>query len=739
MKRSVKSIVAIILCWMMAFSIIPVSAFAKAKNAKLTIGLLSDPHVYPQAFMGDDISLFQAAYRADTKQFEYSEQLLDVALDTLAAHAKKNGMKYVIIPGDITKDSEICAHEVVAERLEQFEKDTGITVFVINGNHDINNSDAVDFRTGEAVKDGSQITTPEKYLEIYKNLGYDEAYHTFTPPEGEQQGMMSYSAKLDGNYRLIAFDSNCFSADCTKKGKDEHDTRGMVSEALMEWILAECKDAQKHGETIIGMCHHNIVAHHDLENNVLNEFAIDDWEYVATSLANAGMHFVFTGHQHSNDVASYVTEDGETIFDCETDSLSSFPHDFKEVEFDNTDASGKIVCDYSTYRADVMKKLKDLDGNTIDDFAKFSFQKVFMDGGDGDVGPYFDAIMDKYAIDAIYNIGSKLNLTQEQVINISRDLVTNLKTLKVSDIPSTKFKDEIGFYDEEYGTLDSAICSAWYYLSCGDENIDDDEFVKDAIEQCRHGDVGARVVFTLLETILENTAGNASVLEFVESIYTSGLNMYSGIAGSLPFAPKYLPGPIKTEDESDAITTGEQDEQSEQDADVPTTGEEAQESEEKSGGLDLSILKKIPGMNLDTLKGLLSNPTLVGQILAYALESMCIDVNPGPQQDNKYAHIYSGKVEPAQADEEQPTEQQQQETPVTQPETTTAAPADSGSSTVPTANIPGSNNPGTGGAVENTKIELEARVPAAELILTLGASALALAVTLVIRKKREEA
>ena len=713
MKKSVKSVIAVCLCWVLALSIVPISAFAKSKNAKLALGIISDPHVYPQAFMGDDISLFQKAYRADTKQFEYSEQLLDVALNTLAEHAKKSGMKYVILPGDITKDSEICAHEAVASRLEKFEKDTGITVLVINGNHDINNSDAVDFRTGEAVKDGSQITTPEKYLEIYKNLGYDVAYHTFTPPEGTQQGMMSYSVKLDGNYRFIAFDSNCFSSDCTKKGKNEHDTRGMVSDALMEWLTDECKDAVKHGETVIGMCHHNIVAHHDLENNVLNEFAIDDWQNVATQLANAGMHFVFTGHQHSNDVASFVTEDGETIFDCETDSLSSFPHDFKEVVFDNTDASGKIVCEYETYRADVLYKLKDLDGKTIKDFAKYSFQKVFMDGGDGDVGPYFDAIVDKYALDAVYNFSQKLklNLTEEQVVNIMRDLVTNLKTLKVSDIPSTKFKKEIGFYDEDYGTLDSAICSAWYYLSCGDENINDDEFLKDAIEQCRHGDVGARVVFTLLETILDNTAGNASVLEFVEGIYTTGLSMYSGLAGNLPFTPKMAPA--MAEDGADL-----------------SGSEDAEAEAEKSSGLDFSILKKIPGMNVDTFKGLLSNPSLVGQILGYALESMCIDENPGFQQDNHYSHIYSGKVEPANNDEEKPTEQSNSNEPTTTPS--------NGGSTVPSSNIPGGNNPGTG-AVDYTRIELEPRIPSAELIITLGACALALGVTVVLRKKREEA
>lgn len=734
MKRSVKSILAIVLCWVMVFSIIPISALAKTKNAKVTIGVISDPHVYPLAYMGDDVSKFVSDYRADTKMFEYSEQVLDVALKTLAAHAKTNGMKYVILPGDITKDSEICAHEAVAQRLEQFEKDTGMTVFVINGNHDINNSDAVDYTSGEAVKDGSQITTPEKYLEIYKNLGYDEAYHTFTPPEGTQQGMMSYSAKLDGNYRLIAFDSNCFSSDCTKKGKNEHDTRGMVSDALMEWILAECKDATKHGETIIGMCHHNIVAHHDLENNVLNEFAIDDWQNVATQLANAGMHFVFTGHQHSNDVASFVTEDGETIFDCETDSLSSFPHDFKEVVFDNTDASGKIVADYSTYRVDTLYKLKDLNGKTIKDFAKFSFQKVFMDGGDGDVGPFFDAIIDRYALNTIYNIGGKIGLTEEQSFNVARDLVTNLKTLKVSDIPSTKFKKEIGFYDEEYGTVDSLICSAWYYLSSGDENIEDDEFVKDAINNCRHGDVGARIVFTLLETILDNSAGDADVLKFVEDIYTSGLNMYSGLAGNLPFAPKAALQLVE-DGTDDTETTGETVDAESTDETLTTGAEVTEAEEEKSGGIDLSILKKIPGVNVDTLKGLLSNPSLVGQILGYSLESMCIDENPGPQQDNNYAHIYSGKVEPANNEEEKPTEQEQPTTEPTTEPTTSAA--DDNTQTVPAANIPGSNNPGTGG-VAQTRIELEPKIPAAELIITLGASAFALAVTLIIRKKREE-
>lgn len=717
MKKSLKSIIAIVLCWVLALSIIPISVFAKSGNAKLTIGVISDTHVFPQSNMGDDIYAFAADYRGDTKQYEYSEQLLDCALDALAAHAKKNGMKYVILPGDITKDSEVCAHEAVAKRLEQFEKDTGLTVLVINGNHDINNSHAVDYSSGERVMGGDQITTPEKYLEIYKNLGYDVAYHTFTPPEGEQQGMMTYSVKLDGNYRFIAFDSNCFSKDCTKTGKDEHDTRGMVSAALMEWLLDECKDAQKHGETIIGMCHHNIVAHHDLENNVLNEFAIDDWEYVATCLANAGMHYVFTGHQHSNDIASYVTEEGEVIYDCETDSLSSFPHYFKEVVFDNTDLSGKIVADYTTYKVDSVKKLKDLEGNKINDFARFSFRKVFMDGGDGDVGPFFDAIIDDYAMDTLFNIGGKLNLTDEQIVNIARDLVQNLKSLKVSDIPSTKFKDEIGFYDEEYGTLDSAVCSAWYYLSVGDEYIEDDEFMKDAIEQCRHGDVGARVVFTLLKTILDNTAGNATVLEFVESIYTAGLNMYSGLAGnimgSLPFAPQAAPALVDGEGD-DAQTTGETD-----------AAAETEEEAEGGSGFDLSILKKIPGMNLDTLKGLLSNPSLVGQILGYAIESMCIDENPGERQDNNFTHIYSGKIEPANNDEEKPTEQANNEPTTNQ-------------STVPASTIPGGNNPATGG-IAFTRVETEPKVPTAELILTLGASALALAVTVVLRKKREEA
>ena len=93
----------------------------------------------------------------------------------MAQDVKDKGLKYVLIPGDLTKDSETEAHKGIAAKLEQFEKDTGAQVLVINGNHDINNYDAASFTSGKEVKDQSLVTSPKQFKEIYQNLGYDLA------------------------------------------------------------------------------------------------------------------------------------------------------------------------------------------------------------------------------------------------------------------------------------------------------------------------------------------------------------------------------------------------------------------------------------------------------------------------------------------------------------------------------------------------------------------------------------
>ena len=160
---------------------VPFGAFARTvETAPVTFGVMSDTHYYPRSLMpadGDEQGweTFNEFCRVKGKQFPQTGGLIDAALAAMAQDVKDKGLKYVLIPGDLTKDSETEAHKGIAAKLEQFEKDTGAQVLVINGNHDINNYDAASFTSGKEVKDQSLVTSPKQFKEIYQNLGYDLA------------------------------------------------------------------------------------------------------------------------------------------------------------------------------------------------------------------------------------------------------------------------------------------------------------------------------------------------------------------------------------------------------------------------------------------------------------------------------------------------------------------------------------------------------------------------------------
>lgn len=73
---------------------------------------------------------------------------------------KKDDPDVLLISGDLTKDGEREGHEALAGILERFEEETGAQVYITPGNHDLNNSNAMNFNTdsGEAVPAGPDHT-----------------------------------------------------------------------------------------------------------------------------------------------------------------------------------------------------------------------------------------------------------------------------------------------------------------------------------------------------------------------------------------------------------------------------------------------------------------------------------------------------------------------------------------------------------------------------------------------------
>lgn len=314
----------------------------------LKIASLSDTH-YLSPDMIKDTADFTEHLNSDRKMFAESDAFLTALLDTI----KKDDPDVLLISGDLTKDGEKEGHEALAEKLEALEDETGVQVYITPGNHDLNNSNAMNFNTEDGVAVPAGRTTQEDYREIYSELVYNDDTVTavFQPEEGKQGGGLSYTARPKDGFTIISIDSARYSADNTESGTDEHETSGNVGPELEAWVLSQIREAKDRGDTVIGLQHHGMVPHFSMEPELLPMYLVNDYERLADEYADAGMSYIFTGHMHANDIAEVTTEEGNTLYDIETGSVVTYPSPARSVTLTRTAENGTVTenMDVSTY------------------------------------------------------------------------------------------------------------------------------------------------------------------------------------------------------------------------------------------------------------------------------------------------------------------------------------------------------------------------------------------------------
>lgn len=324
---------------MLAFVLFAGSLTMKPAHAKSTdelpiqFGVMTDIHYYPESFVNTSSEKYLQDAYCRMKLMGETPAILKATLETIAVRKEQGtfNMSSLLVAGDMTFAGEITGHLEIATLFRAFEARTGIQVFVINGNHDVNNYNAVNYAVSD-VDDPAQITSPEEFKEIYTDFGYTQADSVYTPATGKA-GMLSYAVSLPGGYRLIAIDACIYSADVTEDGLDKKDGGMNMTPELSAWVLAQTQNAANSGEKVIGMVHHSLLPHFELESLVSEDDMLKDYESFAYSLADAGMHFVFTGHVHASDTASIISADNNIIYDIETGALANIPNTYREVEF----------------------------------------------------------------------------------------------------------------------------------------------------------------------------------------------------------------------------------------------------------------------------------------------------------------------------------------------------------------------------------------------------------------------
>ncbi len=547
------------------------SVIAKGSvTAEMNFAVMSDLHYYPQSLMGNKGDEWLNDSRSKAKLFNESEALIEVALKAIGEKAKENGTEYLLISGDLTKDSEYQAHTELAKRLEAFEQKYNIPVIVTNGNHDILDKDSCTYENDKM--ESHPATTAKDFREIYKNLGFDLATEEFKPTTDNGHGMLSYVVDMSKDYRLIVVDSNIYGME----GFDETETGGYVSEEQMNWVLEKVDEANTNGQEPFVMIHHGLAAHMKCEPSLTYAFVVEDYINVAETLADNGVNFAFTGHLHTNDIATVVSDKGNIIYDCESPALTSFPCEYRNVEF-KTFANGETEATFNNEYADNLYPVS-VDGNTyeVGKFYKEAFRLCF--GGplseDGtpsmtsfltgiamgflngylpkiqesggilpfletmgiDLREILDGFLSPYIGNGIglggYSIFSVDNLmwfvedfcsqVEEVYINdpdaleeLIITLLNKLLSIQVSDLPCDQFIDEFNFGSKtQPGTLNEAVLSVLYYYYTG-EDAYDNAFLKDVAARFESGE-NAQILFDILCDAIFNDLIDQALLSKLE-------------------------------------------------------------------------------------------------------------------------------------------------------------------------------------------------------------------------------
>ncbi len=289
-------------------------SFQVLERDVLKIAVFSDPHVMSLSLnpFGEAFDIYMAA---DRKLLAVSSVLLEKVVDELL----ETDVEIVIVPGDLTKDGELVSHLEVASQLKRL-TDDGRQVYVIIGNHDINNPHAVSF--DDSVTSPAETVSPEDFKEIYDGYGYASSI-------SQDKHSLSYVVEPVDWLRIIVMDS-CVYADNMITGYPYTD--GHFSEASLNWILESIQEGREKEQLVLGMMHHSIVPHFSLQETYFDAYILDNWKPVAESFADNGMHLIFTGHFHTQDVSMHLSANNNIIYDVQTGSLITYPNPYRIVE-----------------------------------------------------------------------------------------------------------------------------------------------------------------------------------------------------------------------------------------------------------------------------------------------------------------------------------------------------------------------------------------------------------------------
>ncbi len=278
------------------------------------IAIISDIHYMDASLLKNNAAsgtAFQNYLAADPKLIEYSDPIFRQCISQVITQKPD----ILLIPGDLTKDGEKVSHEKMSQLLKLFDN-AHIRVFVIPGNHDINNPEAARY-DGDNASPAPSITAND-FVSFYSGYGYTNAI-------SRDPHSLSYVSEAGPGLWIMGLDACEY-----ENNQNIAIVAGRIKPETKQWALNWMAEAKKRHVSVMGMMHHGILEHFIGQNQLDPGYVVDDYETLAHDFSAAGMNIVFTGHYHANDITSR-TEGKNILYDIETGSMVTPPSPYRII------------------------------------------------------------------------------------------------------------------------------------------------------------------------------------------------------------------------------------------------------------------------------------------------------------------------------------------------------------------------------------------------------------------------
>ena len=384
-----KYLIVVMIAVLLSVLFCGMTVYAEEQAGGISVAQITDLHYYPTQMSYKEtkadynLSAFKKKSAIEMKLLAESSANLRATLEAVAL----SNPDYLVVTGDITSDGERQGLIDVANALRTLQNkvraeagNDNFQILVVAGNHDISNPNATDYSSF----DGSPTSNVDRasFSKIFAGLGFPDMTESeassfysndeLNPNENDkylpynvQNGSKFVESKTSSNVKITHYktidDMQSYgslsyimeSPDMTVLGLDtvlstgiadgdgllSHEVGGELSYNVQDWIASYMKTNKV--KNIISIMHHNLNEHYALQEELMTDYVLNNYEQAREFLLDYNVKYNFSGHVHANDVASFVNYDGKTIYDVTTASIvgSSPSYRVSNVKFNDNGSS----------------------------------------------------------------------------------------------------------------------------------------------------------------------------------------------------------------------------------------------------------------------------------------------------------------------------------------------------------------------------------------------------------------